>query len=81
MPSVMMVCGMLNSRTDRKVTKLILHLRDQHGLEIVGCERCEGTGCPGCDFQGILGVDFEAGRDHACGPDCPANDLFRDRVN
>ncbi len=81
MPGVMVICGMLNSRTDRKVTKLIMHLRDQHGLEIVGCERCEGTGCPGCHFQGILGVDFEAGRDHACGPDCPANDLFRDRVN
>src|SRR2546425_7375567 len=77
MPGVMVICGMLNSRTDRKVTKLIMHLRDQHGLEIVGCERCEGTGCPGCHFQGILGVDFEAGRDHPRGPDFPPNDLFR----
>jgi len=72
---------MPNGHFDGRVTKLIMHLRDQHGMQIVGCERCEGAGCPGCRFQGILGIDFEAGKDDACGPDCPANDLFRHRLN
>jgi len=72
---------MPNSQIDRRVTKLIMHLRDQHGMHIVGCERCEGAGCPGCDFEGILGVDFDTGKDNVCGPDCPANDLFRRGLN
>jgi hypothetical protein len=63
------------------VTKLMMHLRDQHGMHIVGCKPCEGIGCPNCEFRGFLGVDFDAGKDGVCGPDCPANDLFRRRLN
>jgi hypothetical protein len=76
-----MAHAMPNTQVATKVTRLIKHLRDRHGLQILGCDRCEGAGCPGCDFQGILGVDFDAGKDDACGPDCPANDLFRQRLN
>jgi hypothetical protein len=72
---------MSDRQLDRRVTELIMHLRDQHGLHLVACERCEGAGCPGCDFEGILGVDFDAGKDNLCGPDCPANALFRPGLN
>jgi hypothetical protein len=76
-----MAHAMPNTQVATRVTRLIKHLRDRHGLQILGCDRCEGAGCPGCHFQGILGVDFDAGKDDACGPDCPANDLFRQRLN
>jgi len=69
------------SQVDSRVTNLIMHLRDRHGMHIVACARCEGHGCTGCEFEGILGVDFDAGKDEVCGPDCPANDLFRMGLN
>jgi hypothetical protein len=69
---------MPESHVDRRVTKVMVHLRDSHGMQIVGCDRCEGAGCPGCGFEGILGVDFDPGKDGACGPDCLARDVFGD---
>jgi hypothetical protein len=72
---------MRNSQLDKRVTRLMMHLRDQHGMHIVPCAQCEGTGCPDCDFNGILGIDFDTGKDDVCGPDCPANELFRRGLN
>jgi hypothetical protein len=72
---------MLTSHVDSHAINLIMHLRDQHGMHIVACARCDGYGCHGCEFEGIVGVDFDAGKDEVCGPDCPANDLFRLRLN
>jgi hypothetical protein len=66
---------------DETVGRLMLHLRDRHGMHIVACERCDGAGCDGCKFQGILGIDFDAGKDSACGPRCPATRLFPDGRN